>query len=127
MPEHDPPRSERLVLYMREHAIEKAARDEAVRVVEQWNTVIAAGQGTMWSPTIRAAILAGMPWLDVYCPGGCTSRTIDIRALDRHPLATVGSLAIGLKCSMCPGAAPLPVIRGLHAHPPAANYTSTLA
>jgi hypothetical protein len=52
-------------------------------------------------------------------------RAIDIRPLDRHPLATVGSLVIGLRCSMCRGA-PLPVIRGLHAHPPAATYTSTL-
>src|SRR5215467_5193782 len=92
MPEHDQPRSERLALYMREHAVEKAARDEAVRVVEQWNAAIAAGQGTMWSPTIRAAVLAGTPWLDVYCPGCRTSRAIDIRAIDRHPLATVGSL-----------------------------------
>jgi hypothetical protein len=22
-----------------------------------------------WSPTIRAALLAGTPWLDVFCPG----------------------------------------------------------
>jgi hypothetical protein len=54
---------------MRERAAEKAARDEAVRVVTEWNASLAAGQGTMWSPTIRAAVLAGMPWLDVYCPG----------------------------------------------------------
>jgi len=81
----------------------------------------------MWSPTFRAPVLAGMPWLDVYCPGCHTSRAIDIQTLDRHTLATVSSLVIGLKCSMCPGAAPLPVIRGLRTHPPTANYTSTLA
>jgi len=23
----------------------------------------------LWSPTIRAALLAGTPWLDVFCPG----------------------------------------------------------
>ena len=36
MPEHDPPRTERLALHMREQADYKAARDEAVRVVERW-------------------------------------------------------------------------------------------
>ena len=23
----------------------------------------------LWSPTIRAALLAGTPWLDIFCPG----------------------------------------------------------
>jgi hypothetical protein len=30
-----------------------------------------------------------MPWLDVYCPGCGTSRAIDLRTVDRHPLASV--------------------------------------
>jgi hypothetical protein len=33
----------------------------------------------LWSPTIRAALLAGTPWLDVFCPGCATSRAIDLR------------------------------------------------
>ena len=69
---------------------------------------------------IRAAIAAGLPWLDVYCPGCRTSRAIDIRTIDRHPLASVGSLVLGLRCSWCPGSAPMPVTTGLHASPPAA-------
>jgi hypothetical protein len=110
-----------MALYMRERAAEKGAREEAVRVVEQWNASLAAGQGTMWSPTIRAAILAEMPWLDIYCPGCRTRRAIDIRTVDRHPLASVGGLVLGLRCSWCPGSAPMPVITGLHAFPPAAG------
>jgi hypothetical protein len=39
--------------------------------------------------------MAGMPWLDVYCPGCRTSRAIDIRTIDRHPLASVGGLVMG--------------------------------
>jgi hypothetical protein len=35
-------------------------------------------------------------WLDVYCPGCHTCRAIDIRTIDRHPLASVGSLVLGL-------------------------------
>ena len=127
MPEHDPTRTDRLALYMRARAAEKAAHDEAVAVIERWNAAIAAGQGAMWSPTIRAALLAGTPWLDVYCPGCRTSRAIDIRNIDRHTLASVGSLVLGLRCSMCPGSAPMSVIKGLHAWPPAVRYTSTTA
>src|SRR5215813_11959101 len=107
MPEHDSPRTERLALYMREHALKKAARDDAVRVVVQWNIALAAGGGALWSPTIRCAIRAGTPWLDVHCPGCRTSRAIDIKTLDRHPLASVGSLVLGLQCSWCPGNAPM--------------------
>ena len=127
MPEHDPTRTDRLALYMRARAAEKAARDEAVAVVERRNAALAAGRGALWSPTIRAALLAGTPWLDVYCPGCGTSRAIDIRTIDRHPLASVGSLVLGLRCSMCPGSAPMPIINGLHAWPPAVRYTSTIA
>jgi hypothetical protein len=75
----------------------------------------------MWSPTIQAGIIAGMPWLDVYRPGCRTSRAIDIRTIDRHPLASVGSLVLSLRCSWCPGCAPMPVITVLHALPPVAN------
>jgi hypothetical protein len=101
-------------------AADKAAREAAERVVMRWNEELAAGRDIWWSPTIRAAVTAGMPWLDVYCPGCRTSRAIDIRTIDRHLLASVGSLVLGLRCSWCPGSAPMPVIRGLHKLPPAA-------
>ena len=123
MPEHEPPRTERLALYMRERAVEKAAHDEAVSVVDRWNSALGVGRGTLWSPTIRCAVVAGTPWLDVYCPGCRTSRAIDIRTVDRHPLASVGSLILGLRCSWCLGSAPMPVITGLSASPLAARRT----
>jgi len=49
------------------------------------------------------AVIAGMPWLDVFCPGCRTGRAI-IRAIDRHPLASVGSLVLGLRWSWCQAA-----------------------
>lgn len=104
-----------------ERAFDQATRDEARRVIERWNTDLAAGRDAWWSPTIRCAVVAGMPWLDVYCPGCGTSRAMDIRTIDRHPLASVGSLVLGLKCSWCPGAAPMPRIMGLHVFLPAAR------
>jgi hypothetical protein len=76
---------------------------EARRVIERWNQALAAWRGMLWSPTIRAAPVAAMPWMDVYCAGCCTCRVIDIRTIDRHPLASVGSLVLGLRCSWCNG------------------------
>jgi hypothetical protein len=126
MPEHDPRRTEPLAVYMRERAAERAALDQAVAVIERWNAALASGRRALWSPTIRCAVIAGMPWLDVYCPGCRTSRATDIRTIDRHPLASVGSLMLGLRCSMCLGSAPMPVLGGLHALPPRAQRSESI-
>jgi hypothetical protein len=83
----------------RQAAATRATRDEAMGVVERWNTAIAAGYDVWWSPAIRAALVAGMPYADVFCPGCRTSRSIDLRTIDRHPLASIGSLVLGLQCS----------------------------
>jgi hypothetical protein len=103
---------------LRAGAADEAARADAARVIERWNAALATGRDMWWSPTIRAALVAGTPWLEVYCPGCQTIRAIDIRTIDRHPLASVGSLVLGLRCSGCPGPAPMPKIMGLHAMPP---------
>jgi hypothetical protein len=54
-------------------------------------------------------------------PNRRADRALDIRTIDRHPLASVGSLVLGLRCSWCLGSAPMPKIIGLHALPPVAN------
>jgi hypothetical protein len=41
--------------------------------------------------------------------------------VDRPPIASLVSLVTGLRCSWCPGSAPMPIIVGLHALPPAAS------
>jgi hypothetical protein len=46
-------------------ADDKASRADAKAVVERWNEQLAAGRDMLRSPTIRAALLAGSPWLDV--------------------------------------------------------------
>jgi hypothetical protein len=90
---------------------DKAARLEAELVIDRWNRRLATGRGMLWSPTIRAALVARTPWLDDFCPGCGTSRAIDlrtvdrhplVRTVDRHPLASVGTLVLGLRCSWCP-------------------------
>jgi hypothetical protein len=46
-------------------AADKAVRAEAQAVIERWNERLAASRDMLWSPTIRAALIAGTPWLDV--------------------------------------------------------------
>src|SRR6266446_3493849 len=135
MPEDHPYRKNPSVADLRrERAADEAAklrdriaRHAALRVIERWNAERRTSRSSpLWSPTIRCAVVAGTPWLDVYCPGCSTSRAIDIRTLDRHPLASVGSLVLGLRCSWCPGSAPMPVLTGLHAVPPAARWSRNM-
>jgi hypothetical protein len=96
-------------------AAEKVARAEADSVIQRWNDQLAHSRDMLWSPTIRAALLAGTPWLDVFCPGCGTTRAIDLQTIDRHPLASVGTLVLGLRCSWCQGAAPMPKLIGFDA------------
>jgi hypothetical protein len=41
-------------------ADDRVARADAKAVIERWNEQLAAGRDMLWSPTIRAAMLAGM-------------------------------------------------------------------
>jgi hypothetical protein len=101
------------------------ARAEAQAVIGRWNEQLVASRDMLWSPTIRAALIAETPWLDVFCPGCGTSPAIDLRKVDRHPLASVATLVLGLRCSWCPESAPMPRILGLHALPPAAKAAAS--
>ena len=103
----------------RRDAADSAVRAEAKTVIQRWNDQLALGRDMLRSPSIRAALLAGTPWLDVFCPGCGTSKAVDLRTVDRHPLASVGTLVLGLRCSWCPGSAPMPKLIGLFTLPPA--------
>jgi hypothetical protein len=85
---------------------DKAARIEAELVIDRWNRRLVTGRDMLWSPTIRAALVAETPWLDVFCPAAAPAG---------HPLASVGTLVLGLRCSWCPGSAPMPKLLGLYA------------
>jgi hypothetical protein len=67
--------------------------------------VLSASRDMLWSPTIRAALIAGTPWLDVFCPGCGTSRAVDLPKVDRHPLASVAPSCWGCGARGC-GASP---------------------
>ncbi len=82
-------------------------------MVDRWDRRLATGRDMLWSPTICAALLVGMPWLDVFRPGCGTSRAIDIRG--SSPARLVGTLVLGLRahgvrdrrrCQSCSGSMP---------------------
>jgi hypothetical protein len=102
-----------------------AARAEAKAVIERWNEQLGTSRDMLSSPTIRAALIAGTPWLDVFCAGCGTSRATDLRKVDRHPLASVATTLLGLRCSWCPETAPMQRILGLHALPPVAKASAS--
>ena len=55
-----------------------------------------------------------------------TVTPIDLRTVERHPLASVGTLVLALRCSWCPGSAPMPKLLGLYALPPANRQGAAL-
>src|SRR5580704_3183677 len=75
-----------------------------------------------WLPDKR---IGWTPWLDVFCPGCGTSRAIDLRKVDRHPLASVATLVLGLRCAWCPEAVSMPRTLGLHTLPPPAKAVAS--
>jgi Transposase DDE domain len=60
----------------------------------------------LWSPSAPRWSPERRGWMS--SARGRTSRAIDLRTVDRHPLASVGTLVLGLRCSWCPGSAPMP-------------------
>jgi hypothetical protein len=99
---------------------DRAARLEAELVIDRWNP--AAGDRP------RHAVVAHHP--------GCAGRRNAMagrflsglwhQPRDRppHPLASIGTLVLGLRCSWCPRSAPMPKLLGLYALPPGAAATA---
>jgi hypothetical protein len=85
----------------RAREINIAARAESIRIVDAWNRRLLSHASPLFSPTIRAARLAGCRWLDVFCPGCKTVATVDLGAVDRHPDPSLGSFVWWLKCRNC--------------------------
>jgi hypothetical protein len=77
---------------VRKRPAEQAARDKALSVIERLEFAARVRlRARATSATIRTAIIADTPWLDVCCPGCRMSRARNIRALHRHSLVTESS------------------------------------
>jgi hypothetical protein len=89
---------------------------DAERLVATWNARQEAHMPMLFSPTIGAAITARHWFLWVRCPACRTMSSIDLRALDRHPNATVTSLIPALSCRSCRPHAPFAELLRLAEH-----------
>jgi hypothetical protein len=89
-----------------------------LRIVEIWNARQAGGRALWFYPTIGAAIAAGFPWLTYSCPGCRMVGSVDLRAIDRHPGASISSLIPSLSCRRCSPHAPFAKLEMLTAEPP---------
>jgi hypothetical protein len=83
---------------------ERAAIDEARKIVAIWNARQAGGRALWFYPTIGAAIVAGFPWLSFSCPACRQIGEVDLRTLDRHPAASISSLIPAISCRCSPHA-----------------------
>src|SRR5581483_421002 len=87
---------------LRDDAARKAQRlaDELACVA--WNERMARlGGPAEPSPSLRAAVNGGFPWLRVEC-NGCQQRAwIDLRKLRRAPETPICGLEGALRCSLC--------------------------
>jgi hypothetical protein len=59
----------------------------------------------LWSPTIRAALLTGMPWLDVFCPDVWDEPRIGSAHHQSSSVRLGEHAGLGLRCSWCAGSA----------------------
>lgn len=89
----------------------------AGRVVALWTARRARGAEPLFAPTIGAAIRARRPWLSFICPGCRQVGDLDLRAIDRHPHASIESLIPALSCRRCSPNPPFVKLIGLHPRP----------
>ena len=93
---------------------EQEARDQAERtqlkraatkhVMALWNAALAAaGWRTIFYPTVGTALTAGCHWLHVVCPACQQMGETDLRKIDIHPNASIGTVvrAMSAKLSLC--------------------------
>jgi len=82
-------------------ATDEQVLEDAERLIAVWNERQAKRMPMLFSPTIGAAITAGYWFLWVRCPACRTINAIDLRTLDRHRDAALGSLIPALSCRSC--------------------------
>lgn len=85
----------------------------ARRIVALWNKRAQAGRKPSFYPTIRTALAAETPILDVLCPACRTVGTVDIRTLKRHPGMAISGLIPSLSCRFCCDNPPFAKLIGL--------------
>lgn len=76
-------------------------RAAAKHVMGLWNTALAAGWRTIFYPTVGTALATGCHWLHVVCPACQQLGETDLRNIDIHPGAALGTVVRAMSCKRC--------------------------
>ena len=76
-------------------------RAAAKHVMAFWNTALAAGWRTIFYPSVGTAIRTGCHWLHVVCPACQQMGETDLREIDIHPNASIGTVVRAMSCKRC--------------------------
>lgn len=95
--------------------VTEVERRRCVDAVEAYNHLITIWHATEPCPSLGVACIAGHPWLEVYCAGCESVKSIDLAGLNYHPQTRVTSIAFRMRCTVCGRKGPK--ITGLRAKP----------
>jgi hypothetical protein len=73
-------------------------RATAKHVMSLWNSALAAGWRTIFYPTVGTALASGCHWLHVACPACHQMVETDLRKIDIHPNASIGTMVRAMSC-----------------------------
>ena len=66
-----------------------------------WNAALAAGWRTIFTPSVGTALVTGCHWLHVVCPACQQMGETDLRTIDIHPNASLGTVVRAMSCRPC--------------------------
>jgi hypothetical protein len=95
------------------YAITEVSERDSRRIVAIWNGRRAKGHKLRFDLTVGVTIATGHPWLTFICPACQQTGEIDLRAIDRHPNATIESPIQSLSCRRCRPNPPFAKLLGL--------------
>jgi hypothetical protein len=92
-------RLEREARELAEHT--QLKRDAVKHVMALWNVSLASGWRTIFYPSVGTALATGCHWLHVLCPAYQQMGEADLRAIDIHPNASIGTVVRAMSCKRC--------------------------
>ena len=66
-----------------------------------WSAALAAGWRTIFYPSVGTALSTGCHWLHVLCSACQQMGETDLRKIDIHPHASIGTVVRAMSCRRC--------------------------
>lgn len=76
-------------------------RAAARHTMALWNAALAAGWRSIFYPSVGTALRTDCHWLHVVCPACQQTGELDLRTVDIHPNASLGTVVRKLSCQRC--------------------------